>query len=82
VIPGFDFAVIIGVLASSNAPAGAIARLSAEAAAVKSHPELLATLATAGIDAVGSTPADYAKAIQSENERLAKAVSIAGLKPE
>jgi len=42
----------------------------------------LATLGTAGIDAVGSSAADYAKAIQSENERLAKAVALAGLKPE
>jgi tripartite-type tricarboxylate transporter receptor subunit TctC len=82
IIPGFDFAVVIGVLASANAPAGAIARLSAEAAAVNKHPELLTTLGTAGIDAVGSSPADYAKAIQSENERLAKAVALAGLKPE
>jgi tripartite-type tricarboxylate transporter receptor subunit TctC len=73
---------IIGALASANAPAGAIARLSAEAAAVKTHPELLTTLGTAGIDAVGSTAADYGKAIQSENERLAKAVALAGLKPE
>ena len=64
------------------APAGAIARLSAEAAAVKNHPELLTTLGTAGIVAVGSTAADYGKAIQSENERLAKAVALAGLKPE
>jgi hypothetical protein len=49
---------------------------------VNKHPELLTTLGTAGIDAVGSSPADYAKAIQSENERLAKAVALAGLKPE
>jgi hypothetical protein len=42
----------------------------------------LTTLGTAGIDAVGSTAADYGKAIQSENERLAKAVALAGLKPE
>jgi len=73
---------VIGVLAQANAPTGAIARLSAEAAAVNKHPELLATLGTAGIDAVGSSPTDYAKAIQSENERLAKAVALAGLKPE
>jgi len=69
-------------LAPANAPAGAIARLSAEAAAVKNHPELLNTMGTAGIDSVGSSAADYAKAIQSENERLAKAVALAGLKPE
>jgi tripartite-type tricarboxylate transporter receptor subunit TctC len=82
VIPGFDFAVVIGALASANAPVLAVNRLSAEAAAAARHAELLATLGSAGIDAVGSTPAEYGAAIQSENERLAKAVAVAGLKPE
>ncbi len=82
VISGFDFAVIIGVLAPANAPVGAIARLSAEAIAVSQLPELLVTLNTAGVDSVGGSAADYARAIASENERLAKAVALAGLKPE
>lgn len=81
-IPGFDFAVIVGALAAANAPAGAIARLSAEAAAVSQHPELLTTLNTAGIDSVGGSAADYGRAIAGENERLAKAVALVGLKPE
>lgn len=82
VIAGYDFSVAVGVLTHVNAPAGAIARMSAEATAVSAHPELLKTFTTAGIDAVGSSPADYAKAIQAENERLGKAVALVGLKPE
>jgi tripartite-type tricarboxylate transporter receptor subunit TctC len=81
-IPGFDFSVAIGALSASNAPAGAHLRLSEAAAAVSQHPELLATLAAAGIDPVGSTPAEYALAINAENERLGRAVALAGMKPE
>lgn len=82
VIPGFDFSVVIGASAQAHAPAAAIARFAAEAAAASSHPELLATLGTAGIDSVGGSAAEYALAIRAENERLAKAVAAAGLKPE
>ena len=81
-IPGFDFAVIIGILAASNAPAAAIARMSAEAAAASKHPELILTLNNAGVDPAGSTPAEYARAINDENDRLGKAVALVGLKPE
>jgi tripartite-type tricarboxylate transporter receptor subunit TctC len=82
VIPGFDFSVLIGVLAASSAPPAAVARLSAEAAAAARHPELIATLNSAGVDPVGSTAAEYARAIGDENERLGKAVALVGLKPE
>ena len=81
-IPGFDFAVVIGMLAASNAPPAAIARMSAEAMAAARHTELLATLGGAGVDAVGSSAADYQRAINEENERLGKAVALVGLKPE
>lgn len=82
VIPGFDFAVIIGILAVSNAPPAAIARMSAEAMAATKLTELVTTLNNAGVDPAGSTPAEYARAINDENERLAKAVALVGLKPE
>ena len=82
VIPGFDFAVIVGILAASNAPPAAIARMSVEAAAASKHPELIATLNNAGVDPAGSSPAEYARAINDENERLGKAVALVGLKPE
>jgi tripartite-type tricarboxylate transporter receptor subunit TctC len=81
-IPGFDFAPIVGVLAAKGTPASAINRISAEMAQIARMPEVIATLSNAGIEAIGSNPADYNKAILGENERLAKAIVASGIKPE
>lgn len=82
IIPGFDFAPIVGVLAASGTPQSAIDRINAEMTAVSKLPALMLTFTNAGIDPLSSSPADYNKAILSENERLAKAVTAAGIKPE
>ena len=82
VIPGFDFAVIVGVLAPTGTPASAIERISAEIAHIAKMPEVIQVLNNAGIDPIGSGPADYGKAILGENERLAKAIVAAGIKSE
>ena len=81
-IPGFDFAPIVGVLASTGTPQAAIDRVSAEMAQVAKLPELVQTLSNAGIEAIGGSAADYGKAINGENERLSKAVQAAGIKAE
>jgi ABC-type branched-subunit amino acid transport system ATPase component len=44
--------------------------------------EVVTLLGTAGIDAIGSGPADYNRAILGENERLTKAVQLANIKSE
>jgi tripartite-type tricarboxylate transporter receptor subunit TctC len=82
IIPGFDFAPIVGVLAATGTPASAIERISAEMAQIAKMPEVIQTLTTAGIEAIGGGPADYNKAILGENERLAKAIVASGIKPE
>ena len=81
-IPGFDFAPIVGVLAATGTPPSAIERISAEIALIAKTPEVVTLLSNAGIDAIGTGPADYNRAIFSENERLAKAVASANIKPE
>lgn len=81
-IPGFDFAPIVGVLAATGTPQAVIDRVSSEIALVVKMPEVIQTFTSAGIEALGSGPADYNRAILGENERLAKAVAAAGLKPE
>jgi tripartite-type tricarboxylate transporter receptor subunit TctC len=81
-IPGFDFAPIVGVLAATGTPASVIERISAEMAAIAKTPEVMTLLSNAGIDAIGSGPADYNRAILGENERLAKAIAVAGIKSE
>ena len=82
IIPGFDFAPIVGVLAASGTPQSVIERINTEMTAVSKLPALVQTFTNAGIDSLSSTPADYNKAILGENERLARAVAAAGIKPE
>ncbi len=81
-IPGFDFAPIVGVLAATGTPASVIERISSEMAAIAKMPEVIQTLNNAGIDPIGGSPVEYNKAILGENERLAKAIAIAGIKAE
>ena len=81
-IPGFDFAPTVGMLAATGTPASAIARMSAEIAAVTRLHEVISTMNNAGIEVGGAGPADYAKALQGENERMVSAVRIAQLKQE
>ena len=81
-VPGFDFAVIVGVLAATGTPTAAVERISAEIDRIAKNPETIQLLANAGIEAVGSSPADYGRAIADENDRLAKAIRVAGIKPE
>ena len=82
IIPGFDFAPIVGVLASTGTPTAAIDRIAAEMALIAKMPEVIQTLNNAGIEPIGSSPADYNKAILGENDRLAKAIAAAGIKAE
>ena len=81
-IPGFDFAPIVGVLAATGTPAAVIERISFEIAAIAKTPEVVTLLSNAGIDAIGSTPLEYNRAILGENERLAKAIATAAIKSE
>lgn len=82
VVPGFDFAVIVGVLAAAGTPAAAVERISAEMEKIARSPEAIQILGNAGIDAVGGKPDEYGKAILEENDRLAKAIKAAGVKSE
>lgn len=81
-VPGFDFAPIVGVLAPAGTPAGIIQKMAAEVVAVTKLPDAIQQMAIAGIDPVGAGADDYAKAIASENTRMATAIKAAGMKPE
>lgn len=82
IIPGFDFAPIVGVLAGTGTPVSAIELVSLQMSRIAKMPEVIQTLNLAGIDPIGGSPADYNKAILGENERLAKAIITSGIKPE
>ncbi len=81
-VPGFDFAVVVGMLAAAGTPQAAIDRMAAEMEKVAKMPDTIQVLANAGVDAVGAGPAEYGKTILDENERLAKAIKAAGIKQD
>lgn len=82
IIPGFDFAPIVGVLAAKGTPASAINRISTEIASIARLPGVIETLQKAGVDAIGAGPAEYDKAVLAENERMAKAIVAAEIKAQ
>ena len=81
-IAGFDFAPIVGILAATGTPANVIERISAEMAVIAKIPDLIQNLSNAGVDTIGSSPADYNKALLGETERLAKTIAATGIKAE
>jgi tripartite-type tricarboxylate transporter receptor subunit TctC len=81
-IPGFDFAPIVGILAATGTPANVIERISAEMAVIAKIPDLIQNLNNAGVDVIGSSPADYNKALLDETDRLAKTIAATGIKAE
>ncbi len=81
-VPGFDFSVLIGVMAAANTPAQAISRIAQEIAEVVKHPEVAKTFQTAVIDPLGADAAAYGQAIARENDAMARAAKVADLKPE
>ena len=82
VIPGFDFAPNIGIFAPSKTPNAIVARISDEVAKLVKEADVVQTFTTAGIEGIGGGPADYARVLEREAERDAKAVRTAGLKAE
>jgi len=82
VIPGFDYAVLIGILARSGTPQPAIDKIATEMSDVLKRPEVLQRFTALGIEPTWQNPQDYARTINEENGRMAKAVQAAALKPE
>ncbi len=81
-IPGFDFSVVIGVMAAAGTPQFAIDRISKEITEVTKNPELIKTFENLAIEPVGAGPAEYGRVIVRENEVMAKAAKSADLKAE
>lgn len=82
IIPGFDFAPIVGILAQVGTPPAVIQKVANAAVEVAKQPDAVAAFNAAGIDMVAAGPQEYAKAIDAENERYAKAIAAAGIKKE
>jgi tripartite-type tricarboxylate transporter receptor subunit TctC len=81
-VPGFDFAPALIVLAAPGTPQIAIDRLASEVAEVVKLPDVLKGLNTAAVEPTPGGPAELARVIALEVDAMAKAAQVAQLKAE
>lgn len=77
-IPGFEARQWYGVLAPAGTPKEIVARLSSEVAKIVQSPEVRNRFLSEGSDPIGSTPEEFARHIQVEIKKWAKAVEASG----
>ena len=77
-LAGYGAYVWMGLLAPKGTPAAIIERLHRELKAVLSTPEVRSYFAEAGIEVVGSTPADMDNYFREERDRWARVVKDTG----
>jgi len=76
-VPGFELNSWYGMMAPAGTPRAIINRLSHEVAAAVKKPDVIEWMKQNGLDAVGSTPEEYAAFIRAELVKYAKAVKDA-----
>ena len=79
-VPGYEAYVWMGLLAPKGTPAPIIDRLYRELVQVLATTEVKTYMATAGIEIVGSTPAEFGRVFRSERDLWAKVVRETGAK--
>ena len=81
-VPGFDAASWYAVFAPAGTPKSAVTTLSKEIVRIMSTPEVRQRFASDGFEPAGTLPAETAKFLRVELAKWAKAVEMAGIKPE
>jgi len=79
--PDFEAVPWFGLMAPTGTPAAIVDKISAETTRVLTMPEVNKHLANLGIDVIGSTAAEYAAAITTETQSMAKLIKAAGIEP-
>lgn len=82
VVPGFDYATILTVLAAAGTPAIAIQRMSQSVIEAIKNPDVIKGLHLAGVEPLGGGPAELTKALNHEIEVMARAAQVAQLTAE
>jgi tripartite-type tricarboxylate transporter receptor subunit TctC len=82
VVRGFSSQVWFGMVAPPGTPAAIADRLSALVAAGMKQPDMVKKLLQIGVDARGSTPAEFAAFMKEETERWSKVIRSSGTTAE
>jgi tripartite-type tricarboxylate transporter receptor subunit TctC len=78
-VPGYSAEAIYGFWAPAHTPAPIMARLHEEAVRVLNQPEVKDRFFKSGVEAVGSTPQEFAATMKAEHSRLAKVFKTRGI---
>jgi tripartite-type tricarboxylate transporter receptor subunit TctC len=80
IIPGFDFAPIVGIYARSGTSTTVIQKIAEEATAIVKEPDIIKQLAVVGVESRGGGPNEFDSALKAETERIAKVVKSADIR--
>jgi tripartite-type tricarboxylate transporter receptor subunit TctC len=81
-LPGYQAGSWYGILAPAGTPQPIVQRLNREISVVLERPDVRASLAADGAEAVGGTPQQFAEHIEAELARMRKLVKTAGIRLE
>jgi len=81
-VPGYEAYVWMGLLAPRATPPAVIDRLQREVVAALATPEVRTYMAAASVEAVGSSPAEFAVFFRAERDQWAKIVRETGARVE
>jgi len=80
--PGIDLVVWYGALFPAGTPVAIVERMSTEINRATSAPDIKARLLQQGVEAVGTTPAEFSRFIQSEIQRYGRIIRESGAKAD
>jgi len=81
-VPGYEAYVWMGLLAPKGTPAPIVDKIYRDVVAALATDEVKSYMANAGIEIVGSTPAEFARFFRTERDQWAKVVRDTGAKAD
>ncbi|MFN9489250.1 MAG: tripartite tricarboxylate transporter substrate binding protein [Betaproteobacteria bacterium] len=81
-LPGYEASGWYGLLAPAATPREAVARINSETSRIMKLPEVAQRLAGDGVEAVGTTPGQFAAYLRAEIEKWGRIVKTAGIKAD
>ena len=79
-VPGYESIGLAGMWAPAKTPAAIINRLSQEIARSLSQPDVKEKFLNSGVEAVGSSPEEFATLIKTDSARIGKVIKETGLR--
>jgi tripartite-type tricarboxylate transporter receptor subunit TctC len=81
-LPGFDVAFVVGIFAPAGTPVAVIERLNREIVRLIERAEIKERHLSLGLEAVSSTPDEFASVIKNEMTVMGKIIRDAGIREE